>query len=140
MTERGAKIHSPLRRSCEMHIDPDRFKRRPPRWIRARSGDDQNRAEPARPGQAAVRRKAKARIEDDAQRLCRRRRIGADGEFRIIGKRGLSAHEDRIMRRAQAMDRRARLRARDPATFPGRGRDPPVERGRELQGDERADG
>ena len=44
------------------------------------------------------------------------------------------------MRRAQQMRALARRRAGDPAAFARSGRDPPVERGRQLQRDERPAG
>ena len=56
---------------------------------------------------------------------------------RIVGGHGADAHHHRVMPGAQRVGRAARLGAGDPAALAGMGRDPAVERGGELERDQR---
>src|SRR5438445_79692 len=61
----------------------------------------------------------------------------ANRQLRVVVQHGLGTDGDRIARGPLPMYVGARDRAGDPPTGPVRRRGPPVERGRELPGDER---
>ncbi len=91
-----------------------------------RSGDD-----------AGDERHAQPAIDDDADRTPALEPADPAGEQRIVGHDGIAADHDGVVRRAQQVRAGARRFAGDPAALAGGRGDAAVERGRELQGDER---
>ena len=72
-------------------------------------------------------------VEHDADRRALVEARQAAGQLRIVGQHRADADQDRVVRGAQQLAVGARGLAGDPAALAARGRDAPVQRGRELQ-------
>ena len=82
-------------------------------------------------------RQAQAAVEHDPERRRRFQSLQAHVEARVVGERGAAADQHRVVAGAQEMGAPARRLAGDPAALAALGRDAPVERGGELQRDQR---
>lgn len=80
-------------------------------------------------------RKPPRSVEHEAPRL--RTVDVAHREARVVGLRGAASHEDAVGLRTPAMHERPGRLPRDPPAVPGRRRHTPVERLRDLEGNER---
>src|SRR5439155_472626 len=77
-------------------------------------------------------------VEHDAHGRWPRRERAAHRELRVVPQGSRPAHGDGVESRAQPVHVLARRLTRHPARAPVRVRDPAVDRGRELEGDERS--
>ena len=76
-------------------------------------------------------------VEDDPHRRPAAEPRQTAGQLRVVGEDGPGTDHDRVVDSAQPMPPLARRRPGDPLAFAAAGGNPTVERGCELQGDER---